>query len=140
MNLGELFSRGCEYNNGIASLVVAMSNPLVVIPEAVEAVKELFRRSMEEHTQVIMERLDQVEDQLSATANQHPEESTSTQGMSGIPRTGGQGSSCSLGRAPLGLAEQEAITPGGGGGASCKTRSELFKSRARHTGLWSKQE
>ena len=89
MNLRELFSRGCEYNNSIASLVVAMSNPLVVTPEAVEAVKELFRRSMEEHTQVIMERLDQVEDQLSATANQHPEESTSTQGMSGIPRTGG---------------------------------------------------
>ena len=101
-----MFSSDREHNKVIASWVVAMLNPVVVTPEAVEAVKELlFSRSMEKHTQVIKERLDLVEYQLSAAATQHPEESTGTQDMSGIPREL---------QSMEGLAEQEA-TPSGGG-------------------------
>ena len=90
-----------------------MSSPTVA-PEALEAVQQLVRRAMEEPTKAIMERLDRVEEQLAASATPHPEDSTSTQGMLGIPRVGGRVCSISQGRAPCGVAELE-TTPSGGG-------------------------
>ena len=70
-------------------LVTAMSSPTVA-PEALEAVQQLVRRAMKEPTKAIMDRLDRVEEQLAASATPYPEDSTSTQGMLGIPRVGGE--------------------------------------------------